>query len=68
MCQATVYLNDEMLMQDVINIQPTPEGLSLATFFEAPKIVRATIREIDLLRHRVWLEAIAESNPEGDES
>jgi predicted RNA-binding protein len=68
MCQATVYLNDEEFMQDVINIQPMPEGLRLATFFEAPKIVRATVCEIDFLKHRVWLEAIAEPGPEGDES
>ena len=67
MCQATVYLNDEELMQDVINIRPTSEGIRLATFFETPKIVQATIREIDLLKHRVWLETTPEPEVEGDE-
>ena len=56
MCQAIVYLNGEKLMEDVTNIQLTSEGIRLSTFFEAPKTVRAMIREIDLLKHRVWLE------------
>ena len=67
MCQATVYLNDAEFMHDVINIQLTPEGLCLTTFFEAPKVVRATIREIDLLKHRVWLDAVAGAKAEGEE-
>ena len=64
MCQATVYLDGEELMKDVTNIQPTPEGLRLATFFEAPQVVRAKIREIDLLKHRVWLDSISELKAE----
>ena len=60
MCQATVYLNDKELLRDVINIKMTPEGIQLATFFETPEVVQATLREIDLLKHRVWLETIYE--------
>jgi len=61
MCQATVYVDNEKIMEDVTSIQITPEGIQLSTFFEAPKLVRAKIREIDLLKHRVWLDTIAES-------
>ena len=62
MCQATVYLNGEKLMEDVTSIQPTLEGLRLTTFFEAPKVVQAQIKEIDLLKHRVWLETESEAH------
>ena len=67
MCQATIYLNGEECMRDVINIQPVPNGIRLATFFDVPKVLPATIREIDLLKHRVWLETIHESKDRGDE-
>ena len=68
MCQATVYLNGEELMKDVISLRPTPEGLRVSTFFEMPKIVQASIREIDLLKHRIWLETISESDGIDEES
>jgi predicted RNA-binding protein len=68
MCQATVYLNNEELMRDVINVQLTPQGIRLVTFFEAPEIVQATLREIDLLKHRVWLETIPERVTREEES
>ena len=68
MCQATVYLNDEKLMEDVTRIQLTPKGIRLSTLFESPKTVRATLREVDLLKHRVWLETLRDSDAEEDES
>ena len=68
MCQATVYLNGEKLMEDVTSVRLVPDGIRLSTFFEAPKTVQAMIREIDLLKHRVWLEAILEQEVNGDES
>jgi len=67
MCQATVYLNDEKLMEDVTHIQLTAEGIRLSTFFEAPRVVQATLREIDLLKHRVWLEQVPEHVIEKEE-
>lgn len=60
MCQATVYLNGQEIMRDVIRVEPTPEGVRLTTFFESPKVVPAIIREIDLLKHRVILESLLE--------
>jgi predicted RNA-binding protein len=58
MCQATVYLNDEEIMRDVIRVEPLPEAVRLTTFFEPPRIVPGVIREIDLLKHRVVLDPL----------
>jgi predicted RNA-binding protein len=60
MCQAVVYLKEKEIMRDVVRIEPLPEGVRLTTFLEAPRIVPATIREIDLLKHRVMLEPLSE--------
>ncbi len=64
MCQATAYLDGEEIMQNVIRVEPTADGVRLATFFEPPEIVPATIREIDLIKHRVVLESVAEPKEE----
>ena len=58
MCQATVYLNGEEIMKDVLLVEPVPEGIRLASLFEPPRIVPATIRKIDLFKHRVILESL----------
>ena len=68
MCQATVYLNGKKLMEDVTSVQLTSKGIRLSTFFEAPKTVQAMIREIDLLKHRVWLETLPEAALEEEET
>lgn len=65
MCQAVVYLNDKEIMRDVIRIEPLPEGVRLTTFLEAPRVVPASIREIDLLKHRVMLEPLPEKVQHG---
>ncbi len=64
MCQATAYLNGEKIMQDVLRVELIPEGVRLTTFFEEPRVVKATIREIDLLRHRVVMESPPEREGE----
>ena len=64
MCQATVYLDGEEIMKDVLLVEPLPEGIRLVTFFETPRIVPATIRKIDLIKHKV----ILESSPEPEVS
>jgi len=63
MCQAVVYLAEQEIMRDVLRVEVTPEGVRLTTFFEPPRLVPATIREIDLLKHRVLLEPLAEQSP-----
>lgn len=63
MCQATVYLNGQEIMQDVLKVEMVPEGVRLSKLFEAPRVVPATIQEIDLVKHRVILTSLSE--PEG---
>lgn len=60
MCQAVVYLAEQEIMRDVLRVEVMPEGVRLTTFFEPPRLVRAAIREIDLLKHRVLLEPLVE--------
>jgi predicted RNA-binding protein len=58
MCQATVYLNDEVIMEDVLMVEPVPEGIRLTALFEPVRVVPAIIRRIDLIKHRVILESL----------
>ena len=51
MCQATVFLDGEEIMRDVIYIEPLWEGVRLATFFEDPILVSASIQQIDLMKN-----------------
>ena len=58
MCQATVYLNGEEVMRDVLRVELLPDQqVRLFTFFEPPRDLPAVIREIDLIKHRVILES-----------
>jgi predicted RNA-binding protein len=60
MCQATVYVGDEEVAQEVIRLDQVEGGVRIATFFEEPKVVPGRIRHIDFLKHRVLLEPIEE--------
>lgn len=62
MCQATVYLNGEVIMEDVLMVEPVPEGVRLIALFEPVRVVPAAIRQIDLIKHKVILESLQESN------
>jgi predicted RNA-binding protein len=61
MCQATAYLaregqeRSEEIMQDVILLETTADGVQLSTFFEEPQTVRARIGRIDFLKHTITL-------------
>ena len=55
MCQATIYLNDEKIMEDVIWLEPTDDGILVRTFFEEPQVIQGVLQGIDLLKHRVLL-------------
>ncbi len=61
MCQSTVFLVKDgektELMREVISLEQTPEGLRIATFFDEPKIVRARVERMDLLKHTITLVA-----------
>ncbi|RLD10326.1 MAG: hypothetical protein DRI56_02875 [Chloroflexota bacterium] len=60
MCQLTVYLDDEKIMNDVMLVEPTPEGVRLVKMFETPRVIPATIRQIDLMKNKLILEKIEE--------
>lgn len=62
MCQATVYLNGDVIMQDVLMVEPVPEGVRLIALFEPVRVVPAAILQIDLIKHEVILESLQESN------
>ncbi len=60
MCQSTIFLrredgSEEEIMRDAILVEPRDEGVLIQTFFEEPRLVRAEIETIDLLKHRVVL-------------
>jgi len=55
MCQATVYMDDKEIMKDVMLVEPLPEGVRLIALFEPVQIVPAAIRQIDLIKHRIYL-------------
>jgi predicted RNA-binding protein len=58
MCQATVILDDVVVMQDVMIVEPVPEGIRLIALFEPVRILPAVIRQIDLMKHRIVLESL----------
>ena len=68
MCQATAYLDGKEIMKDVLLVEPVPEGVLLATFFEQPRIVPAVIRRLDLMKHRVILESLEKVDEEHERS
>jgi predicted RNA-binding protein len=61
MCQATVYLDDKVIMQDVMMVEPVPQGVRLTALFEPEQVVPAAIRRIDLMKHRIILESLDEN-------
>lgn len=64
MCQATVYLNGEKIMEDVLIVEPVAEGIRLIKLFEPTQLVQASIRKIDLMKHKIILETPQESEKE----
>lgn len=60
MCQATVYLDGEKVMEDVTWLEPVEGGILVQTFFDAPKVIKGALKGIDLLKHRVLLTAVQE--------
>jgi predicted RNA-binding protein len=58
MCQATVFLDGDKILEDVIEVRPTENGVELSTLFEEPRTVKAAIRDIDLLKHTVHLDSL----------
>ena len=55
MCQATVYLDGEKIMEDVMVVEPCSEEVRLVKLFEPIQLVQATIRKIDLMKNQIIL-------------
>ena len=68
MCQIAVYLDEEKIMENVMLVEPTPEGVRLVKMFEPPRVVPGVIRQIDLMKNRLILETMdqGEVEHEGD--
>ena len=51
-------VDDEKFMDDVMLVEPVPGGIRLLKLFEAEQVIPATIRQLDLMRNRVFLDTV----------
>jgi predicted RNA-binding protein len=60
MCEANAYLRrgevDELVLQSVDRVEPVEDGLLLENIFGQRKILKARIKELALVDHRIILE------------
>ncbi|WP_147535486.1 CooT family nickel-binding protein [Bacillus marasmi] len=61
MCEANVYVldkdgNEKLLLESVDKVIPTEEGLLLENIFSQRKYIKASIKEMALVEHRIVLE------------
>ena len=61
MCEANVYLIDKegkerLLLESVDKVVPTEDGILLENIFSERKVVKAIIKEMALVEHRIVLE------------
>ncbi len=61
MCESKVFVDkgegEELVLADVISIRPEGDGYRLVTLYGEQTLVRGRIKEVDLLKHRVVLQA-----------
>ncbi len=67
MCQVAVYLDEKKIMDSVMLVEPVPDGVRLVKLFEPPRVVPAVIRQVDLMKNKLFLESITERS-ESEES
>jgi len=64
MCEANAYLTEDaqetLFMEAVDIIEPFEDGLRIADIFGAQKFIRAKIKDMNLLNHRIILEKLPE--------
>lgn len=63
MCEANVYLldkdgNEKLLLEAVDKVISTEEGLFLENIFSQRKTVKARIKEMALVEHRIIIEEV----------
>jgi predicted RNA-binding protein len=60
MCEANAYLlkegKEELIFEDLMILRPEQEGIYLQNIFGEQKRIRARIKEMNLVEHRVILE------------
>ncbi len=60
MCESNAYLRkgetDEVVLLNVDRIKPVEEGLLLEDIFGTRKVIKARIKELALLDHKIILE------------
>lgn len=61
MCEANVYIidkrgNERLLLESVDKLVPSKEGIMLENIFSERKTVKAKIKEMALVEHRIVLE------------
>lgn len=65
MCESNVYLvnksgEEKLFMESVDKIVPSDDGIVLENIFYQTKTVRAKIKEMSLVEHRIVLEETAD--------
>lgn len=59
MCEAAAYIlkdgKEELLLADVDLIEPDGDNLRIVSIFGEQKVVRATIKSLNLVNHKVIL-------------
>ena len=63
MCESRVVVasdeeGEKLVLEDVVSIRPEADGFLLVSLYGERRQVRAQLREIDLLNHRVVLQPI----------
>ncbi|MGQ9645621.1 MAG: CooT family nickel-binding protein [Thermodesulfobacteriota bacterium] len=60
MCEANAYLlkegKEELILEDLSILRPEPDGIYLQNIFGDQKRVKARIKEMNLIDHRIVLE------------
>ncbi len=61
MCEANVYFRDKegketLILEAVDKVIPTEEGILLESIFSERKTIKAKIKEMTLVEHRIVLE------------
>jgi len=63
MCEANAYLkdgvNEVLLMESVDTIEPYEDGLKLMDIFGKQLFIKAKIKDMTLLNHRIILEKLS---------
>ena len=57
MCESNAFLRrgdeDELILEEVVVIEPVEEGFRLRSLFGEETLVKGALEEINLLKHRV---------------